>query len=199
MKPRNNTFIIFFITLLFFFSFNFFSCKTASNNSGTSASIETPAGDNYIGLTQEQIADKIAGYRLEGEQKLRENKLTRIEFNLQKEGVSDKLKAKWLKAGLYYDNGKLVRIQLYPRMGRADTEEFYVKGGKVVFAFIQKGDKHEGFDKEEDGIEVYFDSEKIIKTDIRPQGTLTDDQLKIYEAVLTTEIKDLFDAIKYAN
>jgi hypothetical protein len=195
MKNTNTLLII---TLFFFFAIIFFSCKTA-NNENTAASIETPAGDTYTGLTDEQIVEKISLYRMEGEQKLRDNKLTRLEFNLQTEDVSAKLKAKWQKAGLYYDEGKLVRIQLYPKMGRFDNEEFYVKGGKVVFTFLQSGDKHEGYDAGEDGIEAYFHNDRIIKTEIRPKGMLTDDKLKVYEAVLTTEIKDLFDAIKNAN
>lgn len=189
MKLQNLILIIGLMVL----SFMIFSCKTSIKSSST---VTTDTG-NYIGLNEEQIINKISEFRQQGEAMLRDNKFTKKEISLQGENTTPKLKKNWDKADLYYDGDKLKRIQLYPKKNYGeDTQEFYVQNGNVVFAFLQKGEKHEGRDTGEDGIEVYFNNGKIIKTVIRPTGSLDDAALKIYEAVLVAEVQDIFSVIK---
>lgn len=189
MKPKN----IILILGLMLFSLLLFSCKTSVK---TSSGVTTDTG-NYTGLNEEQIINKISEFRQQGESMLRDNKFTKKEINLQGENTTPKLKKNWDKADLYYDGDKLKRIQLYPRKNYGeDTQEFYVQNGTVVFAFLQKGEKHEGKDTGEDGIEVYFNNGKILRTVIRPTGSLDEAALKIYEAVLVSEVKDIFDVIQ---
>jgi hypothetical protein len=188
MKAKN----IILILGLVVFCLLIFSCKSSVKIS----TVQTDSTNN-AGLTDEQIITKIAEFRQQGEAMLRDNKFTKKEINLQGENTTPKLKKNWDKADLYYDGDKLKRIQLYPRKNYGeDTQEFYVQNNTVVFAFLQKGEKHEGKDTGEDGIEVYFNNGKIIKTVIRPTGSLDDEALKIYEAVLVAEVKDIFDVIK---
>jgi len=189
MKPKD---FILVIGLMIFCLF-IFSCKTSVK---TSAGVTTDTG-SYVGLNEEQIVNKISEFRQQGESMLRDNKFTKREINLQGENTTPKLKKNWDKAELYYDGDKLKRIQLYPKKNFGeDTQEFYVQNGTVVFAFLQKGEKHEGRDTGEDGIEVYFNNGKIIRTVIRPTGSLDDAALKIYEAVLVGEVTDIFEVIK---
>lgn len=188
MKPKN----IILLLGIVVFCLLIFSCKSSVKIS----TVQTDSTNN-TGLTDEQIITKIAEFRQQGEAMLRDNKFTKKEINLQGENTTPKLKKNWDKADLYYDGDKLKRIQLYPRKNYGeDTQEFYVQNGTVVFAFLQKGEKHEGKDTGEDGIEVYFNNGKIIKTVIKPTGMLDDEALKIYEAVLVAEVKDIFDVIK---
>lgn len=189
MKPKN----IILILGLVIFCVLIYSCKSAVKNS---AGVVTDTS-NYVGLNEEQIIAKISDFRQQGEAMIRDNKFTKKEIGLQGEFTTPKLKKNWEKADLYYDGDKLKRIQLYPRKGYTDdTQEFYVQNGTVVFAFLQKGPKNEGRDTGEDGIEVYFNNGKILRTVIRPTGSLDDAALKIYEAVLVSEVKDIFDVIK---
>ncbi|MBX7047007.1 MAG: hypothetical protein K1X86_14345 [Ignavibacteria bacterium] len=192
MKPKN----IILILGLMIFCLMIFSCKTANKeNTGTKTDTAT-----YTGMNDEQIVAKISEFRQQGEAMIRDSKFTKKEIGLQGENTTPNLKKKWEKADLYYDGDKLKRIQLYPRKNYGeDTQEFYVQNGNVVFAFLQKGEKHEGRDMGEDGIEVYFNNGKIIKTIIRPTGSLDDNALKIYEAVLAGEVRDIFDVIKKAK
>lgn len=188
MKPKN----IILLLGIVVFCLLIFSCKSSVKIS----TVQTDTTNN-TGLTDEQIITKIAEFRQQGEAMLRDNKFTKKEISLQGENTTPKLKKNWDKADLYYDGDKLKRIQLYPRKNYGeDTQEFYVQNNTVVFAFLQKGEKHEGKDTGEDGIEVYFNNGKIIKTVIRPTGSLDDEALKIYEAVLVAEVKDIFDVIK---
>lgn len=188
MKAKN----IILISGFVIFCLMIFSCKSSVKVS----TVQTDTTNN-TGLTDEQIITKIAEFRQQGESMLRDNKFTKKEISLQGENTTPKLKKNWDKADLYYDGDKLKRIQLYPRKNYGeDTQEFYVQNNTVVFAFLQKGEKHEGKDTGEDGIEVYFNNGKIIKTVIRPTGALDDEALKIYEAVLVAEVKDIFDVIK---
>lgn len=189
MKSKN----IILIVGLMMFCVLIFSCKTSVKSSTT---VTTDTG-SYLGLNEEQIINKISEFRQQGESMLRDNKFTKKEINLQGENTTPKLKKNWEKADLYYDGDKLKRIQLYPKKNYGeDTQEFYVQNGTVVFAFLQKGEKHEGKDTGEDGIEVYFNNGKIIRTVIRPMGALDDAALKIYEAVLVSEVEDIFNVIK---
>jgi hypothetical protein len=189
MKTKNVILVLGFML----FCILIFSCKSAIKNS---AGVVTDTG-NYTGLNEEQILSKISDFRQQGEAMIRDNKFTKREIGLQGENTTPKLKKNWEKADLYYDGDKLKRIQLYPRKGYTDdTQEFYVQNGTVIFAFLQKGPKNEGRDTGEDGIEVYFNNGKILKTVIKPAGSLDDAALKIYEAVLVSEVKDIFEVIK---
>ena len=69
----------------------------------------------------------------------------------------------------YYEGDKLVRLQLYPRKGVSDrTEEFYLMGDELVFAYIQdQGPKNEGKDMGQAGKELFFDNDKLIKLEDR--------------------------------
>lgn len=189
MKTKNTILVLGLIS----FCILIFSCKSAVKNS---AGVTTDTG-SYIGLNEEQIINKISEFRQQGEAMIRDKKFTKKEIGLQGENTTPMLKKNWDKADLYYNGDKLMRIQLYPKKNYGeDTQEFYVQNGNVIFAFLQKGQKHEGMDTGEDGIEVYFNNGKILKTVIRPTGSLDDAALKIYEAVLVAEVKDIFEVIK---
>ena len=142
----------------------------------------------------------IMKYRQEGEQKLNDNKLTKKEVALTGPNIQENIKQKWSKMDAYYEGDKLVRIQLYPHQGVTErTEEFYLRDGKLVFAFIQdKGPKHEGKDAGEAGKEFYFHNDKLIKFEDRSgeREEHADQEKKMYESRLPYEITELNDILK---
>ena len=149
------------------------------------------SGDNVAAIQK---------YRDEGEQKLNDNKFTKKEVAFTGANVQENIKQKWSKMDAYYEGDKLVRIQLYPHKGVSErTEEFYLKDGKLVFAFIQdKGPKHEGKDVGEPGKEFYFQNDKLIKFDDRSgeREEHADQEKKMYESRLPYEITELVDILK---
>jgi hypothetical protein len=159
----------------------------------------TYAGKESAGNNEEIIA-KIAKYREEGEQKLRDKKFTRKEVALTGEGVKETIKQKWEKMAAYYEGSTLVRIQLYPHIGVSGrSEEFYLMDNKLVFAFIQdKGLKQEGKDMGQPGKELYFHNDKLIKFEDRSgePAAHAEQEKKMYESRLPYEISELLDILK---
>ena len=154
------------------------------------------------GNTDELVA-KIQKYRAEGEEKLNKKSLTKKEIELKGDEIKENIKQKWEKMDAYFDGDKLVRIQMYPHKGVSErTEEFYVRDGSLVFAFIQdKGPKHEGKDAGEPGKEFYFDGDKLIKfvNSTKEEVKNTDEEKKMYETKLPYEVKELLEIIKKAK
>jgi hypothetical protein len=165
-----------------------------------SAAPEKTAGAKTDNKASDQVIAKIKKYREEGEQKLVENKLTRKEVSLTKPNIKESIRQKWEKMDAYYEDGKLVRIQLYPRPGMSQrTEQFYLMDDKLVFAFIQDtGPKHEGKDMGEPGKELYFHNDKLIKLEDRSAEQVADPERekKMYQARLPYEISELVEILK---
>ena len=142
----------------------------------------------------DEIVSAIDKYRAEGEKKLVEKKFTKKEVSLTGEKVKDSVRQRWEKLDAYYEGAKLVRLQVYPHKGSTGrTEEFYVKDGKLVFAFIQdKGPKNEGKDMGEPGKEFYFDNDKLVRMVDRSNEKETDPEAakKMYETRLPYEVKE---------
>ena len=148
----------------------------------------------------DQTIAKIKQYREAGEEKLRDNKFTRKEIPLTGPNVKESIKQKWEKMDAYYEGDKLVRLQLYPRKGVSDrTEEFYLMGDKLVFAYIQdQGPKNEGKDMGQAGKELFFDNDKLIKLEDRSgePNAHPSQEKKMYETRLPYEISELLDILK---
>jgi hypothetical protein len=193
----NNIFLKFVIILAFcLVSFN---CSkdnkkdvTTNDKTKVTDSVKAPA------VNVDEIVTKISTYRADGEKKLNEKKFTKKEIVLKDTKAREDTKQKWEKVDAYFEGDKLVRIQMYPHKGISErTEEFYVKEGKLLFAFIQDGEKHEGQDMGEAGKEFYFDNDKLIKY-VNTSGEKSNDEAaekKMYESKLPVEVKEIMEII----
>lgn len=150
----------------------------------------------------DEIVGKISTFRADGEKKLNEMKFTKNEIVLKDTKAREDTKQKWEKVDAYFDGNKLIRIQLYPHKGISErTEEFYIMDGKLVFAFIQDGEKHEGQDMGEAGKEFYFDNDKLIKY-VNTSGEKSTDEAaekKMYESKLPVEVKEIIEIVSAAK
>jgi hypothetical protein len=191
------------ITFLLF-SFVFLNCGKDTTKKETDTD-KTKATDTAKMTTQnkvnaDEIVAKISKYRVENEKKLVDNAFKRKVVDLKPTSASEDTKQKWEKFDAYYDNDKLIRLQVYPHKGISErTEEFYLMDGKLVFAFIQdKGPKIEGKDSGEPGKEFYFDNGKLIKyvnKTGREEANL-DEAKKMYESKLPIEFNELIEILK---
>jgi hypothetical protein len=150
----------------------------------------------------DEIVTKISTFRAAGERKMNEKSLTKKEVILKDSKATEDTKQKWEKVEGYFDGGKLLRLQVYPHKGISTrTEEFYIMDGKMVFAFIQDGEKHEGQDMGEPGKEFYFDNDKLVKY-VNSSGEKAADEVaekKMYESKLPVEVKELIEIINTAK
>ncbi len=149
-------------------------------------------------VNTDEIVAKIVKYRADGEAKLNDKKFTKKEVSLKTDNVKENIKQKWEKADVYYEGDKVIRLMLYPNKGVSKrTEEFYLMNGKLVFAFIQDNEKHEGHDTGEPGKEFYFDNDKLIKyvNTTGEKETNLDEEKKMYESKLPYEVKELIEII----
>ena len=154
-------------------------------------------------INKDSLVIAISVYRGEGEKKLLDNTLKRKTVDLKTSTANEDTKQKWEKVDGYFEGDKLVRIQTYPHKGISErTEEFYVKDGKLLFAFIQdSGVKHEGKDTGEPGKEFYFDNNKLIKY-VNTSGEKDADldaTMKMYESKLPVEVNELIGLLKDAK
>lgn len=149
------------------------------------------------------VIEKIKMFREAGEKKLVENKFTRKEVSLKGVEVEEAIRQKWSKMDAYYEGSTLVRLQLYPHEGISGrTEEFYLMGDKLVFAFIQdKSPKHEGRDMGEPGKELYFENNRLIRFDDRSgeKSVNIEMEKKMYEASLPYEVAGLLPILAAAK
>ncbi|MEO8209435.1 MAG: hypothetical protein ABI840_02655 [bacterium] len=153
-------------------------------------------------LNTYQTVAKISKYRAEGEVKLLGNKFTKKEVPFKGPNVHDDMKQKWEKVDVYSEGNNIVRLQFYPHKGISKrTEEFYLMNGKLVFAFIQDTEKHEGKDTDEPGKEFYFDNDKLIKYVISTdeKEVNLEEEKRMYETKLPYEVKETLEIIKTAN
>ena len=138
---------------------------------------------------------RIREFREAGERKLVAGKFTRRTLMLKAAGAREDLAQRWSKLDAYYEGGTLVRLQLYPHAAISGrTEEFYVLGGHVVFAYIQdKGPKHEGRDAGEPGKEFYFDGDRLVHMEDRSGEPVrnAEGEKRMYEATLPYEVSEL--------
>ncbi len=192
--------IVFITAAIAVFSLMVSGCKQTSQTETPKPKAEVKDTVKKVPVVNtEEAVNEISKYRAEGEAKLVANKLTRKEFELKGDKVKENIKQKWEKMDAYYDGDKLVRIMLYPHKGISErTEEFYLKDGKLVFAFIQDvGPKHEGKDTGEPGKEFYFQNNSLIKY----SNTSTDkvsnpeEEKKLYETKLPYEVSELLEVI----
>lgn len=149
-------------------------------------------------VNTDEIVAKIVKYRAEGESKLNDKKFTKKEVSLRTDKVKENIKQKWEKADVYYEGDKVIRLMLYPNKGVSKrTEEFYLMNGKLVFAFIQDNEKHEGHDTGEPGKEFYFDNDKLIKyvNTTGEKETNLEEEKKMYETKLPYEVKEIIEIV----
>ncbi|HPS77763.1 MAG TPA: hypothetical protein PLS53_06385 [Thermoanaerobaculaceae bacterium] len=172
----------------------------------TTAGAQGTTGDKPVATTAadtESIVAQIDTYRQEGEKKLLEKKFTKKEVHFKGERIADSLAQRWEKVEAYCEGDQVIRIQLYPHPGVSErTEEFYLKGNRLVFAFIQdRGPKHEGKDTGEPGKEFYFDQGRLIKlVDRTSEGEKHPDAAKaMYETRLPYEVLELLDILNAAR
>lgn len=192
MKKIILTLILFSVTMLFI------SCSKESEKKEVTDKTKVTDTVKKSSVNTDEIVAKITKYRAEGETKLTEKKFTKKEISLKGANVKENIKQKWEKADVYYDGNKIVRIQFYPVKGvTTRTEEFYLMDGKLVFAFIQDGEKHEGKDTGEPGKEFYFDNDKLIKyvNTTGEKEVNLEEEKKMYEAKLPYEVKEIVEII----
>jgi hypothetical protein len=186
------------ILIILFTAFAFYSCsKDNVKKEDTGKSVVTDTVKKLTVNTDETVA-KIVKYRAEGEAKLNNKSFTKKEVSLKGPNVKENIKQKWEKADVYYEGNNIVRIMFYPNKGQSTrTEEFYLLNGKLVFAFIQDNEKHEGHDTGEPGKEFYFDNDKLIKyvNTTGEKETNLDEEKKMYETKLPYEVKEMLEII----
>lgn len=174
---------------------------TPAGAQGTTGDKGKPAAS--ITADTESLVAQIDTYRQEGEKKLLEKKFTKKEVRFKGEGISETLAQRWEKVEAYYDGDQVIRIQLYPHPGVSQrTEEFYLQGNRLVFAFIQdRGPKHEGKDAGEPGKEFYFHHDKLIKmVDRSGESEKHPEAAKaMYETRLPYEVLELLDVLSAAR
>ncbi len=150
-------------------------------------------------VNNDEAINKIKKFREDGEKKLLGNTLTRKTVKFDNDKIKENIKQKWEKMDVYYDGDKVIRIQTYPHAGSSErNEEFYIMDGKLVFAFIQDKEKHEGKDMGEPGKEFYFDKDKLIKYENRTdeKSTNLEEEMRKYESNLISEVNDYMEIIK---
>lgn len=101
---------------------------------------------------------------------------------------------------VYSEQGKIVRLQLYPHKDVSSrTEEFYLRGGKLVFALIQdKGPAQEGAESHAAGKALYFKNGKLLEYADRskePEASVAEEK-KMYETRLPYEVSELLAIVK---
>jgi hypothetical protein len=174
---------------------------TLAGAQGTTGDKGKPAAT--MAADNESLVAQIDKYRQEGEKKLLEKKFTKKEVRFKGERTSDTLAQRWEKMEAYYEVDQVIRIQLYPHPGVSQrTEEFYLQGNRLVFAFIQdRGPKHEGQDTGEPGKEFYFDHDRLIKmVDRTGEGEKHPEAAKaMYETRLPYEVLELLDLLSAAR
>jgi hypothetical protein len=142
---------------------------------------------------------RIKAYHEANEAKLVAGKFTRKSVDLKVAGAREDLQQRWAKMDAYYEGGTLVRIQLYPHEAVSSrTEEFYLQGGRLVYAFIQdKGPKHEGHDMGEPGKEFCFAHDRLIDYVDRAHEAESNQLLekRMYETMLPYEVEELVDLL----
>jgi hypothetical protein len=179
------------------------SCKEAPKTEGEKDKTKVTDTTKKSVVNTDELVAKIQKYRTEGEEKLNKKSLTKKEITLKGDNIKENIKQKWEKMDAYFDGDKVIRLQLYPHKGISErTEEFYVKDGMLVFAFIQDiGPKHEGKDAGEPGKEFYFDNDKLIKmvNTTKEEVKNTEEEKKMYESKLPYEIKELLEIVKTAK
>lgn len=193
--------IIAFLFILFFVSV-YISCNKDTIKKDESGKTKVTDTLNKSTVNTDEIVSKITKYRSDGEIKLNEKKFTKKEVSLKGANVKENIKQKWEKVDAYYEGGNIIRLQFYPHKGESNrTEEFYLMNGKLVFAFIQDSEKHEGHDTGEPGKEFYFDNDKLIKY-VNTTGEKeinVEEEKKMYETKLPYEVKEIVEILKTAN
>ena len=167
--------------------------ETTDKTKVTDTTKKTPQVNN------DEAINKIKKFREDGEKKLLGNTLTRKTVKFDNDKIKENIKQKWEKMDVYYDGDKVIRIQTYPHAGSSErNEEFYIMDGKLVFAFIQDKEKHEGKDMGEPGKEFYFDKDKLIKYENRTdeKSTNLEEEMRKYESNLISEVNDYMEIIK---
>ncbi len=190
------------IAVLLILSFFAVNCSKDVKKDVVTDKTKTDTVKTTAPVNVEEIVTKISTYRAAGEKKLNEKTLTKKEVVLKDSKASEDTKQKWEKVEGYFDGGKLLRLQVYPHKGISTrTEEFYIMDGKMVFAFIQDGEKHEGKDMGEPGKEFYFDNDKLVKY-VNTSGEKSTDEAaekKMYESKLPIEVKELIEIVNTAK
>jgi hypothetical protein len=180
-----------------------FGCKEAPKTDSDKDKTKVTDTTKKNVVNTDELVAKIQKYRTEGEEKLVKKSLTKKEFELKGDNIKENIKQKWEKMDAYFEGDKVIRLQLYPHKGISErTEEFYVKDGVLVFAFIQdKGPKKEGKDAGEPGKEFYFDNDKLIKSinTTKEEVKNIEEEKKMYETKLPYEVKELLEIIKAAK
>lgn len=167
--------------------------ETTDKTKVTDTTKKTPQVNN------DEAINKIKKFREDGEKKLLGNTLTRKTVKFDNDKIKENIKQKWEKMDVYYDGDKVIRIQTYPHAGSSErNEEFNIMDGKLVFAFIQDKEKHEGKDMGEPGKEFYFDKDKLIKYENRTdeKSTNLEEEMRKYESNLISEVNDYMEIIK---
>lgn len=186
------------VLFILFAVFAFYSCsKDNVKKEDTGKPVVTDTIKKSAVNTDETVA-RIVKYRAEGEVKLNNKAFTKKEVSLKGPTVKENIKQKWEKADVYYEGNNIVRIMFYPNKGQSNrTEEFYLLNNKLVFAFIQDNEKHEGHDTGEPGKEFYFDNDKLIKyvNTTGEKETNLDEEKKMYETKLPYEVKEMLEII----
>lgn len=194
MKKNIYTLIILFIAA------SFISCgkDNVKKNDSIDKTKVTDTVKKQTTVNVDETVAKISKYRADGEIKLNNKSFTKKEISLKGDNVKANIKQKWEKVDAYYEGNNLVRIMFYPHKGQSErTEEFYIMNGKLVFAFIQDNEKHEGHDTGEPGKEFYFDNDKLIKyinTTGEKESNLEEEK-KMYEVKLPYEVKEIIEII----
>ncbi len=190
------------IAVLLILSFFAVNCSKDVKKDVLSDKTKTDTVKTTAPVNVEEIVTKISTYRAAGEKKMNEKTLTKKEVVIKDSKASEDTKQKWEKVEGYFDGGKLLRLQVYPHKGISTrTEEFYIMDGKMVFAFIQDGEKHEGQDMGEPGKEFYFDNDKLVKY-VNTSGEKSTDEAaekKMYESKLPVEVKELIEIVNTAK
>lgn len=197
MKKEISTLSVMIFAIVFFFTIT--GCKETPKQESEKSKTEVKDTVKKVTVNTDEIVAGIQKYRAEGEAKLNQKAFTKKEIPLKTANVSENTKQKWERMDTYSEGDKLVRIMLYPHKGVSErTEEFYLKDGKLVFAFIQDiGPKHEGNDTGEPGKEFYFDNGVLIKY-VNTSGEVAknaDEEKKMYETRLPYEISELLGVI----